>query len=107
MARSTYPLFPSDDGWPYPDATGAAVVGGGEPMADDPIDLDILELQADAHVFASLTESEHDLITRRFGFGCEPQSMKAIAAYLGCTHAEAADRLGQAIDKVRSRLRPS
>ena len=47
------PLFPSDDGWPYPDATIAA-----NPSADDPIDLDALELRVDRHAFADLTEWE-------------------------------------------------
>ena len=48
MARSTHPLFPTDDGWPYPDAPAdeaQATVG------DDEIDLDALELQVDPRAF--------------------------------------------------------
>jgi hypothetical protein len=103
VARSTYPLFPTDDGWPYPD--GAAVVMGGvEPVADDEIDLDALELQADPHVFDALSPAEYDLLSRRFGLHGQPESMKELAHDLGRSHAEVRELLGRAIDKMRTRL---
>ena len=106
MARSTSPLFPTDDGWPYPD--GARVVMGGiEPVADEEIDLDALELRADPHAFDALTPAEYDLLSRRFGLHGPPESMKRLARELGCSHAEARELLGGAIDKMRTRLTDS
>ncbi len=103
MARSTLPLFPSDDGWPYPD--GATPVAGGlEPVADDEIDLDALELRADPHAFDALSPTEYDLLCRRFGLHGPPESMKRLAHEVGCSHAEVREQLGRAIDKMRTRL---
>jgi DNA-directed RNA polymerase sigma subunit (sigma70/sigma32) len=99
-ARFTLPLFPTDDGWPYPDAGSV----GYEPEADEQIDLDVLELRVDPHAFADLTELEHYVIAQRFGFDGPPCSMKDLARELGCTHADARDLLGAAIDKLRTRL---
>jgi hypothetical protein len=98
MSSSTLPLFPSDDGWPYPDAVGL------ELEADDDIDLDALELRCDPHVFADLTELEHFMVTHRYGLACNPCSMKELALWLDCSHAEASAVLGAAIDKLRTRL---
>jgi hypothetical protein len=98
MATSTLPLYPSDDGWPYPD------VGGVELAADDEVDLDALELRIDPHAFDDLTAIERFAVTHRFGIACEPCTMKELARALECTHAEAAVALGAAIDKLRTRL---
>jgi hypothetical protein len=97
--RSTLPLFPSDDGWPYPDANAPW-----EPVADDPVDLDQLELRLDPHAFADLSEWERFAVVHRYGLGCTPCSMKELAAVLSCSHAEARDLLGGALDKLRQRL---
>jgi hypothetical protein len=64
MAWSSFPVFPSDDGWPYPDLPG----GFDDPAADDEVDLDALELRADPHAFESLSATEYELVARRFGF---------------------------------------
>ncbi len=101
--RSTLPLFPTDDGWPYPDPG----IGATEPTADEDIDLDALELRADPHAFADLTEVEQFAIAHRFGFDGPPCSMKHLARELGCTHADAREVLGGAIDKLRTRLSAS
>jgi len=97
--RSTLPLFPTDDGWPYPDTLGAA-----EPVADDPIDLDQLELRVDPHAFADLTEWERYAVAHRYGLDGPACSMKELARQLECSHAEARDLLGGALDKLRQRL---
>jgi DNA-directed RNA polymerase sigma subunit (sigma70/sigma32) len=95
--RSTLPLFPSDDGWPYPDVTGVELV------ADAP-DLDALELLG-PHSFDTLTARERAALAFRFGLnGSESHSMKELAPMLGCTRAEACVVLGSAIDKVRLQL---
>ena len=102
--RSTLPLFPTDDGWPYPDhdADDDELLGRGFTV-DAEVDLDALELTADPHAFDGLTTAERDALDRRFTHG---ESMKDLAHSLGITHAEAADLLGRAIDKVRLRLAP-
>jgi DNA-directed RNA polymerase sigma subunit (sigma70/sigma32) len=95
--RSTLPLFPTDDGWPYPDTVR------GELVAEVP-DLDALELLG-PHVYDGLTSEERAAILFRFGlFGTTALSMKELAPVLGCTRAEAGVVLGRAIDKMRSQL---
>jgi DNA-directed RNA polymerase sigma subunit (sigma70/sigma32) len=95
--RSTLPLFPSDDGWPYPDATGVELV------ADAP-DLDALELLG-PHSYDTLTARERAALAFRFGLnGSDVYSMKELAPMLGCSRAEACVVLGTAIDKVRTQL---
>jgi len=103
MHRSTFPLFPSDDGWPYPDLT-PPLMGSADPAAPDEIDLDELELRADRHAFDALSPAEYEVLSRRFGLHGPAESMKHLAHDLGCTHAEARDLLGRAIEKMRTRL---
>jgi hypothetical protein len=99
MARSTLPLFPTDDGWPYPDALARELADDGEP------DLDALELRADPHVFDGLAPDELAAVIARFGLdGSTPRSVKELGDHLGCTRAEARDRLGRGVDKLRTRL---
>lgn len=100
MPRSTFPLFPSDDGWPYPD-DGTV---GPDVAVDEDIDLDALELRADPHAFDALTPDEYAVLTRRFGLNGPAESMKVLAHELGCSHAETREILGSAIEKMRARL---
>jgi DNA-directed RNA polymerase sigma subunit (sigma70/sigma32) len=101
MARTTLPLFPTDDGWPYPDTVDALDRGD-----DDEPDLDALELRADPHAFDALTPAELLAVTRRFGLdGAAPVSVKQLGDVLGCSRAEARAILGTGIDKLRDRLR--
>jgi DNA-directed RNA polymerase sigma subunit (sigma70/sigma32) len=100
MARTTLPLFPTDDGWPYPDAGPVVDI-----VADDDLDLDALELRADRHAFDALTRDERTAVTRHFGLdGRPPLAMKELAPMLGCTRREARALLGGGIDKLRTRL---
>jgi hypothetical protein len=107
---SSLPLYPSDDGWPYPDAPaselGSSHYVGLDQVADDGVDLDLLELRADPHAFADLTELEYFAVSWRYGLGAQtaPHSMKELATELGCNHAEARAVLGGALDKLRRRL---
>ena len=98
MAVRIVPPFPADDGWPYPDVMGT------ERAADDELDLDVLELRADPYVFADLTELEYFAVAWRYGLTGTPHSMKDLAHELECTHAEAREVLGCALDKLRQRL---
>ena len=103
--RSTLPLFPTDEGWPYPDADGAAeaeLLRQGYTV-DPEVDLDALQLVANIHAFDGLTEQEREVLDRRFW---KSESMKDLARNLGCTHAEASLLLGRAVDKMRTRLAP-
>ena len=97
MAWSSFPVFPSDDGWPYPDATGRDLI------ADVP-DLDALELRADPHAFECLDPTEYELVARRFGFSGAATSMKDLAHERGWSRTQTRDVLGGAIDKLRTRL---
>jgi len=99
MSRSTLPLFPTDEGWPYPDVVGIDLA------ADDEPDLDALELRADPHAFDTLTTQERAALFAHFGLrGEAPVSMKQLGPALGCSRSEARALLGTAIDKVRIRL---
>jgi hypothetical protein len=107
---TSLPLFPTDDGWPYPDSTfseyGTSQLGTLEPATDDEPDLDLLELRVDPHAYADLTELEYFAVAWRYGVGnrCTEHSMKELAVELGCNHAEAREVLGGALDKLRRRL---
>ena len=82
---SSLPLFPSDDGWPYPDLGTSAYIaselGSFEPTVDDDVDLDLLELRVDPHAYADLTELEYFAVSWRYGVGGTgtPHSMKDLA----------------------------
>ncbi len=101
---ASLPLFPTDDGWPYPDAP-ASELGFAHVVVDD-VDLDLLELRADPHAYADLTELEWFAVSWRYGVGdgCAPHSMKELASELGCNRTEAREVLGGALDKLRHRL---
>jgi DNA-directed RNA polymerase sigma subunit (sigma70/sigma32) len=99
-AWSSFPVFPSDDGWPYPDLPG----GADDPAADDEVDLDALELRADSHAFECLSPAEYELVARRYGLNGPPTSMKELSHELGWSRAQTRDVLGRAIDKLRARL---
>ena len=97
VMSSTLPLHPTDDGWPYPDASGLD-------MAADAPDFDALELLG-PHAFDGLTRPERDELFSHFGlYGHDALSMKQLAPALGCTRAEAAALVGSAIDKMRVQL---
>jgi len=100
MAWSSFPVFPTDDGWPYPDLPG----GFDDPAADDEVDLDALELRVDPHAFECLDPTEYELVARRFGFNGPATSMKDLAHERGWSHTQTRDVLGGAIDKLRTRL---
>jgi hypothetical protein len=98
VSESSMPLFPTDDGWPYPD-------GAPESWGDDGIDLDVLELLCSRHVYDALSVSEHEALFRHFGLGDEKAlTMKQLGPALGCSHAAAAALVGSAVDKVRRHL---
>jgi DNA-directed RNA polymerase sigma subunit (sigma70/sigma32) len=95
--RSTLPLFPTDDGWPYPDSTGID-------LAADVPDFDALETLG-PHVYDTLTATERAALFWHYGLeGHTPLSMKELAPVLGCTRAEARTALVDALEKLRAQL---
>lgn len=88
----------SDEGWPYPD-------GRPEPVADDEVDLDVLELRADPHLYDALTDQERAVLLHRFGLlDGRARPMKELAREHSMTHTEVREVLESALDKVRTRL---
>jgi hypothetical protein len=53
--RSTHPLFPTDEGWPYPDVDADAALLRRGYTDDEGPDLDALQLVANTHAFDGLT----------------------------------------------------
>ena len=97
MGRVVEPLR-SDEGWPYPD-------GAPEEAAADDVDLDVLELRADPHLYDELTPVERSIVLHRFGLrDARARSMKELARDHAMTHAEVRDALERALDKIRTRL---
>jgi DNA-directed RNA polymerase sigma subunit (sigma70/sigma32) len=94
-------LWPSEDGWPYPD--------GEAPELADPdagVDDDALLLKtAPAHLFDSLEPLERQVVTAHYGLdGSPPRSMKELHADLGLTRAEVRDALASGLAKLRTNL---
>ena len=109
MARSLGFLtggWPSDDGWPYPDASPD------EREADDVedvgayVDDDLIALHvAGAHVFDGLAPIERSVVAGRFGLdGAGPRTMRQLQQELGLPRAELRIALGDGLAKVRSHL---
>lgn len=97
MERMETPIR-SDEGWPYPD-------GAPEPAADDQIDLDVLEIRVDPHLYDALDATERSVLVSRFGLADgRARSMKDLAREHSLTHAEVRAVLEHALDKIRKRL---
>ena len=92
-------MFPTDDGWPYPDLPGELEV-----PFDDDIDLDALYLRGGTSAYTSLTPAELEAVALRYGLDCDACTMKELSRRLGCSHAEAREILGGALDKLRNVL---
>ena len=93
-------LWPSEDGWPYPDQEGELI------DFDNELDDDTLSLRvAPAHVLDGLEPLERQVIASRFGLLGEPvRSMKQLHADLGLPRADLRDALGSGLSKLRTRL---
>ena len=97
MAR-TVPTLRSDEGWPYPD-------GAPEPAAEDDLDLDVLELRADPHLYDALTDDERLVVLDRFGLrDGRARPMKELAHDRGLTHTQVRELLEAGLHKIRQRL---
>jgi DNA-directed RNA polymerase sigma subunit (sigma70/sigma32) len=93
-------LWPSEDGWPYPDAA--------DDLADpsDGVDDDALLLKATpAHLFDTLNPLERQVVTAHYGLGgSPPRSMKELHYDLGLSRAEVKEALAGGLAKLRISL---
>ena len=98
-------LWPSDDGWPYPDGDE-----GRRPFEDaaedEAFDDDALVLRAaPSHLFDGLEPLERQVLTEHYGLdGSPPRSMKQLHTDLGMSRAEVRETLASGLAKLRSRL---
>lgn len=93
-------LWPTEDGWPYPDGDREAT----DPSAD--LDDDLLSLRVPStHLLDRLDDTERRVITLRYGLnGQQPHTMKQLHALLGMSRGELRDVLGSGLSKLRARL---
>lgn len=92
-------LWPTDDGWPYPDAQGETI------DLDGTIDDDALALTAPGHVFDRLEPLERRVIAARYGLGGTPvRTMKQLQAELGLPRDQLRIALGDGLAKLREQL---
>lgn len=93
-------LWPSEDGWPYPD--DAAELVDHELEIDD----DLLSLRYPPHdLLANLAPLERLVVGARFGLGGVPvRSMKQLHLDTGRARSELRDALGSGLSKLRVEL---
>ena len=93
-------VWPSDDGWPYPDTEGETI------DFDGSIDDDVLSLRATpAHLFDGLDPLERAVIASRYGLDGGPaRSMKQLQTELGVPRSDLRQALGSGLAKLRVSL---
>lgn len=93
-------VWPSEDGWPYPDADLDVM----DPAAW--VDDDLLFLRTSgSRLIGCLDAIERQVITARFGLdGRGPRSFEQIQATTGLPPARAQDVIGAGLAKLRRRL---
>jgi len=94
-------VWPTDDGWPYPDSPDEEVDLDGE--ADD----DLLNVTATSeHLLDHLNPLEREVVCARFGLGGHPErSMRELVTATGLPRADLRDALGSGLEKLRTQLR--
>lgn len=93
-------MWPSEDGWPYPDADVDLVDPAGA------VDDDLLSLRTSGRrLIGSLDAMERQVITARFGLdGRGTRSFEQIEATTGLPPARALDVIGSGLAKLRRQL---
>lgn len=100
-------LWPSDDGWPYPDGPAAGREALADPADPDAApDDDLLVLLAmPPHLFDTLSPVERQVITAHYGLnGAKARSMKELHVDLDMTRADVREALACALAKLRTTL---
>jgi len=97
-------VWPSEDGWPYPDpeardATEVADIG-------DEIDEDLLSLRIPPpHLYDELDATERAVVTARFGLNGSPvRTMKELRQELGLPRSQVRGALESGLAKIRTHL---
>jgi DNA-directed RNA polymerase sigma subunit (sigma70/sigma32) len=92
-------VWPSDDGWPYPDTERETIDLSSE------VDDDALSVRLTPSLLNSLDPLERVLIASRYGLGGTPiRSMKQLHAELGLPRDELRNALGSGLAKLRTQL---
>ena len=92
-------VWPSVDGWPYPDTTREVVDLGAD------LDEDLIWLRMRPHLLDGLDPLERQVIAARFGLGGQPvRSMKQLLAETGVDRSELREALGSGLAKLRLSL---
>lgn len=93
-------LWPSEDGWPYPDAEFDLI----DPSAVEDDDL-LCVRTAPARLLRDLDVTEREVITARFGLdGRGTRSFEQIQASMGLRPAQALEAMGSGLAKLRTQL---
>ena len=92
-------VWPSDDGWPYPDTERETVDLNSE------MDDDALSVRLTPTLLNSLEPLERVLIASRYGLGGTPiRTMKQLHSDLGLPRDELRNALGSGLAKLRTQL---
>ncbi|MGH9063612.1 MAG: hypothetical protein ACRDZQ_00085 [Acidimicrobiales bacterium] len=93
-------IWPSEDGWPYPDDSGEVA------DAEADVDEDALVLHClSGHALDGLDPLERLVVAGRFGIGGAPvRSMKELQADTGRDRQEIRQALGTGLAKLRVQL---
>jgi len=92
-------VWPSDDGWPYPDTERETIDLSGE------VDDDALSVRLTPSLLNSLDPLERVLIASRYGLGGTPvRTMKQLHSDLGLPRDQLRNALGSGLAKLRSQL---
>ncbi|MGH9244351.1 MAG: hypothetical protein ACRD29_08545 [Acidimicrobiales bacterium] len=93
--------WPSDEGWPYPDADAGPNDAGAE------LDDDLVSLHAAApHLLDDLGPVERQVVTARFGLDGRPtRTLKQLQQELGLPHDELRMAYADGLAKLRRHLR--
>jgi DNA-directed RNA polymerase sigma subunit (sigma70/sigma32) len=92
-------VWPSEDGWPYPDTERETIDLSSE------VDDDALSVRLTPTLLNALDPLERVLIASRYGLGGTPiRSMKQLHTDLGLPRDELRSALGSGLAKLRTQL---
>ena len=91
-------VWPSEDGWPYPDGDGHPIDVDVDGVFDD----DVLSVLASPHLLDHLEPLERRVISDHYGLNGTPaRSMKQLCSDLGMPRSDVRDLLGAGLSKLR------
>jgi len=97
-------LWPSEDGWPYPDPEARDATEVADPA--DQVDDDLLSVRIPPpHLLDDLDPTEREVVSARFGLdGVPVRTMKELRHDMGLPRAELRGALESGLAKLRSHL---